>query len=472
MAAHDASWDIFRSELKHWMELRRYTNKALADAINADADDAGLSAPITEQIIKRWRHSTSPPLQSLKVIGRILGMSNDPAGNAPYDPTYLPRAMGILEAAPEHSELIEAAYRLQSIRAKITDAQSTLASATADEGVVNIVRRAMESGLGAAVLPVFEGPRGYPMHVSDRIDLREPQPDRPAPKPIDHPGLADALQDSFAVVSRRTPRFAVAADAAPPVTLSPWAVQYVGRPRPGIVHRPHDGVPAVVVTSVTTTPWTDDVGALVAMVLGYGFTTTRELARELVKDPYRSDHLRNDIHDNFLSAATPTRRVWSHHGSILSGDNPYAPFRDAQGRVTNQLVQICLVEDDASLLHTAQFPPGRLGGGRPVDEVSSEFDELRRQRDTMVARAEELTGNVRVFSLPVTFSPEPDERWLQVFRCTLAVLQIIAGLGIDGDLRDVHDRLVRSDPQVAPQVLRWLADHDAPFVDPRYRTRR
>ena len=65
-----------------------------------------------------------------------------------------------------------------------------------------------------------------------------------------------------------------------------------------------------------------------------------------------------------------------------------------------------------------------------------------------------------------------DERWLQVFRCTLAVLQIIAGLGIDGDLRDVHDRLVRSDPQVAPQVLRWLADHDAPFVDPRYRTRR
>ena len=57
MAAHDASWDIFRSELKHWMELRRYTNKALADAINADADDAGLSAPITEQIIKRCSHS-------------------------------------------------------------------------------------------------------------------------------------------------------------------------------------------------------------------------------------------------------------------------------------------------------------------------------------------------------------------------------------------------------------------------------
>ena len=113
------------------------------DGGSSTPEPTGLSAPITEQIIKRWRHSTSPPLQSLKMIGRILGMSNDPAGNAPYDPTYLPRAMGILEAAPEHSELIEAAYRLQTIRAKITDAQSTLASATADEGVVNIVRRAM-----------------------------------------------------------------------------------------------------------------------------------------------------------------------------------------------------------------------------------------------------------------------------------------------------------------------------------------
>ena len=100
MAAHDSSWEIFRSELKHWMELRRFTNKALAEAINADLPSSGLSAPVDEQIIKRWRHSTSPPLMTLKVIGRILGMSSDPTGRAIYDPTHLPRVMGILDPAP------------------------------------------------------------------------------------------------------------------------------------------------------------------------------------------------------------------------------------------------------------------------------------------------------------------------------------------------------------------------------------
>lgn len=471
MAAHDVSWEIFRSELKHWMELRRYTNKALADAINSDAGDSGLTAPVDEQIIKRWRHSTSPPLQALKVIARILGMSGDPSGHAPYDPTYLPRTMGILDAAPEHSELIEAAYRLQSIRAKIADAQSALATATADEGVVNIVRNAMASGLGAAVLPIVEGPRGYPMHVSDRIDLRDPLADRPAPEVSEHPSLADALQDAFAVVSRRVPRFCCASEVTTN-GMSPWAVQYVGRPRTGAVHREHLGLPALAITSVTTTPWPDDIAALVAMVLGYGFTTTRELARELVKDPYRADVLRGEIHDSFLSAATPLRRVWTHHGDVTPPSNPNAPFRDVQGRVMNQLVHVCLVEDDESLLHTAQHPPGRLDDERPGDLVQAEYDELRRQRDLLVERAKEISRSERVFRLPVTFSPDAEDRWLQVFRCTLEILTLLSNLGVSADLRDTHERLVRAEPHVAPQVLRWLADHEAPFVDPRYRTRR
>lgn len=471
MAAHDASWEIFRSELKHWMELRRYTNKALADAINADADAADSSSTVDEQIIKRWRHSTSPPLQTLKVIARILGMSGDPSGHAPYDPTYLPRTMGILDAAPEHSELIEAAYRLQSIRAKIADAQSALAAATADEGVVNIVRTAMAAGLGAAVLPVVEGPRGYPMHVADRIDLRDPLPDRPAPDLGEHPIIADALQDSFAVVSRRTPRFCCASEDGH-VGMSPWAVQYVGRPRTGVVHRPHDGLPALSITSATTTPWPDDIADLVAMVLGYGFTTTRELARELVKDPYRADMLRHEIHDSFLSAATPLRRVWTHHGAIMPEGKPNTPFRDSLGRVTCQLVQICLVEDDESLRHSAEHPPGLVSEDRPAVLIEAEYDELRRRRDLLVERAKMSSRSERVFRLPVTFSPDAEDRWSQVFRCTLDILTLLANIGVTADLRETHERLVRAEPHVAPQVLRWLADHEAPFVDLRYRTRR
>ena len=220
MAAHDSSWEIFRSELKHWMELRRFTNKALAEAINADLPSSGLSAPVDEQIIKRWRHSTSPPLMTLKVIGRILGMSSDPTGRAIYDPTHLPRVMGILAPAPENPELIEAAYRLQTVRAKIAEAQSTLTAITADEGAVNVVRTATASGLGAAVLPVFEGPRGYPMHVSDRIDLRAQGAEATAPQPNQYPLVHDALHAvQLVLVVDLHPRLLAGGDEAQYQTL-------------------------------------------------------------------------------------------------------------------------------------------------------------------------------------------------------------------------------------------------------------
>lgn len=472
MAAHDPSWEIFRAELKRWMDLRRCTNKALAEAINADLPSTGLSSPIDEQIIKRWRHSTSPPLMTLKVIGRILAMSADPAGRAPYDPTYLPRTMGILDEAPENTELIEAAYRLQTIRARIADAQSTLVSVTSDEGVINIVRAATRSGLGAAVLPVHEGPHGYPMHVSDRIDLRHPMTGSAAPDPADHPFVADALHDAFAVVSRRTPRFCGQPDPSVAAGQSSWAVQYLARPRSSIVHRAHVPLPAIAITSVTTTAWPDDIGDLVALVLGYGFTTTRELARELVADPYAAEGVRRDIHDNFLCAATPTRRVWTHHGTALpADDNELSPFRDSLGRVTPGVVQVLLVEDDALLTHAANNPPGRPRERGDAD-VEADLLRFRAARDTLVARAGVLADDPHVITLPVTHRDGPEERWEQVFHRTLDILVALRGLGVDARLDEVHERLLRLDPQVTPQVLRWLADHEAPYVDQRYRTTR
>lgn len=470
MAAHDSSWEIFRSELKHWMELRRFTNKALAEAINADLPSSGLSAPVDEQIIKRWRHSTSPPLMTLKVIGRILGMSSDPTGRAIYDPTHLPRVMGILDPAPENPELIEAAYRLQTVRAKIAEAQSTLTAITADEGAVNVVRTATASGLGAAVLPVFEGPRGYPMHVSDRIDLRAQGAEATAPQPNQYPLVHDALHDAFAVRSRRAPRFADTSLQPNPDAYAAWAVQHVGCPRTSEVHRPHAGLPAIAITSVTTTPWPDEVGDLIAMVLGYGFTTTRELARELVCDPYAAEPLRADIHDNLLYAATPLRRVWTHHGAVVPPANDHAPFGDAQGRATSQLLHFYVREDDASLRHAAEHPAGRLDPVSP-EELDAAVARTSATRAELDARFERVQDNPRIRRIDYAFTPEAEDRWALVFEMTLTILRTLDELGVRLNLTELHERLARTEPQVAPQVLRWLADHDAPFVESRHRTR-
>lgn len=74
MASHDAGWEAFRHEFRHWMELRGMTSKALAIRLN----DLTPGAPFDEHVVKRWRHSTSPPLEAVRHIASILAMSDDP----------------------------------------------------------------------------------------------------------------------------------------------------------------------------------------------------------------------------------------------------------------------------------------------------------------------------------------------------------------------------------------------------------
>ena len=76
MASHDAGWDAFRSELRHWMELRHFTSRALAMKLN-DALGASSDVNLDEHVVKRWRHSTAPPLAAVRHIAAILEMSDE-----------------------------------------------------------------------------------------------------------------------------------------------------------------------------------------------------------------------------------------------------------------------------------------------------------------------------------------------------------------------------------------------------------
>ena len=96
MASHDAGWDAFRSELRHWMELRHFTSRALAMKLN-DALGASSDVNLDEHVVKRWRHSTAPPLAAVRHIAAILEMSDDPTGAAPHDPTFILRPMCLLD---------------------------------------------------------------------------------------------------------------------------------------------------------------------------------------------------------------------------------------------------------------------------------------------------------------------------------------------------------------------------------------
>lgn len=462
MASHDAGWETFRDELRHWMELRRVTSKMLANRLNELEPDAAFD----EHIVKRWRHSTAPPLSAVRHIAAILAMSDDPTGQAPHDPAYVLRRMGLLSDATPAQELLDTAFRLQELRLRVLDVRANLGQYSARTGAGQLVQTALSHGYAAAVMPVWDGPVGYPMHVADRLDFRTARPEQPTVE--DNPDMQAALVANFAVPGQRTPRFSTCEDDLE--AQSHWAIQLVGRPFSRIGKALHPAAPAVAVTSSTTTAWPDDVGAMLAWLLGYGFVTTREIARELTPNPIATDALRSEVHEQFLTRP-PAHHVWSHHSVMVAEDNPHAPWATADGAAPPGLVHIRLVEDDEVLAWTSEWLGRTLG----LDDQDA-LELARTNRDEVGRRLEtDALSDVRSRTLlvPVRLLEESTDRWTAALQAVLAATVFLAQLGVtrDAGLDAIHDRLVRDEPDIAPSLLRWLADHDCPLVSTKFSSR-
>lgn len=456
MASHDAGWDAFRSELRHWMDLRRYTSRALAIKLSEILGGQD-GAPLDEHVVKRWRHSTSPPLGAVRHIAAILEMSDDKTGQAPHDPTFILRRMGLLDQPATTSELVDSSYRLQELRLRLLDVRASLGDHSARSGAGRLVQTAMSHGYAAAVYPVWDGPVGYPMHVADRVDFR---PARPGLGSIeDVPAMRTLLVESFAVRSLLQPRFSTNADDRQ--MQEPWAVPHIGRPTTRNGQMLHLSVPSIAVSSQTAWSWGDDVATMLAWVLGYGFVSTREVARELTQNPISTEALRNDVHEQFLSQA-PARHVWSHHAASLPEDNPGFPWTDAQGTVAPSLLHVRLVESDTVLERDDEWLAESLGV-EPREAVRR-AKENRRMTSERLESPELREVRDRIVTVPVEFHAESSARWEQVMRTVLRITHTLHDLGVKIELRPVHERLARDEPDSAPTMLRWLADHGSPLV--------
>lgn len=456
MASHDAGWDAFRSELRHWMELRRYTSRALATKLSETLGDAN-DTYLDEHVVKRWRHSTAPPLAAVRHIAEILEMSDDETGRAPHDPTFILRRMGLLDQPATTGELVDSSYRLQELRLRLLDVRASLGDHSARSGAGRLVQTAMSHGYAAAVYPVWDGPVGYPMHVADRLDFR---PARPGLGSIeDVPAMAALFVENFAVPGQLRPRFSTHPDDL--AEQEPWALPHVGRPSTRNGQMLHLTVPSIAVSSQTAWAWGDDVASMLAWVLGYGFVSTREIARELTRNPFSTEALRNDVHEQFLSQA-PARHVWSHHAVSLPADNPGAPWTDASGALAPNLLHVRLVENDAVFEHESAWLAESLG---TTPDEAVHLAKVNRSEASKRLDAASLQGSrSRITTVPVHFHEDSSARWEQVLQTVLRITHKLHDLGVTIDLRPVHERLARDEPDIAPAMLRWLADHGSPLV--------
>ncbi|GAA1141740.1 hypothetical protein [Ornithinicoccus hortensis] len=464
-------WAVFRAELTRWLRVRGESRAALADYLNAV-----LAPPVgkafTEDKISAWGRTTTPSLTVLGPVGRFLRMNDE--GDEEYDPTYLLRRMGMLEDLPDQSQAVELAYRIQKLMTRLERLTDRERGRGRSEGTTQVVRAALARGIGAAVHPAVEGPgmeqgdEDYLMHVGDRIDLRRVSVRTGELEELTREEvwahgqeLREALRSAGAVQTRSVnPNVRRWFNVVPGNQLSQWTIAHVGAPSRALTPHQHPGIAAVAVSALTPDSWASNVAFLAGLALGYGHTSVWNIAREISGDPVPPIAVRNMVHDQFLSAQTPRRRVWSFVSPEppALGRHRYFPFRDVSGALERSVWHFRLVEDDEVLRFQAQRRPGRL----------SDLQRAREEFRARCAAEQDRSAGHRVVELPITRPPGSDEgrgpMWTQTFECVRAILVHLQEHAGPLDLRAVHLAALDQEPTIAPSLLRWLADHGTPGV--------
>lgn len=275
------------------------------------------------------------------------------------------------------------------------------------------------------------------MHVADRLDFR--RLDGQACDDfqiINHPRLWTALRNLYAYPSARQPRWSNPGEEL----TSCWSVAHIGRPKPPYRKQPFDGLDAVFCYALTIDTWVNDVASLLATSLGYGLTTTRDLAFEVVEDLDQEQLLaeRRKAHDTLL-ARPPRRRVWTHHCPPTSDSIDLFPLKEPT------IASFWLRESDGLLQHAARKQHYDI---HELRAARTRIDEYLRQRPD------------RVVILDVDYYPDAADRWQQVFTITATMVRLLRTrypeIAAASPSRADTEQL---EPRTGAVFLDWLADH-------------
>ena len=450
MTEREPAWDAFATELRHSLKLLGMTTAQLCTAL----DIPGLGV----ETVANWRKGRARPrLSYLPRIAEILQAGQGPDDDR--DPLHLLRQMGLLPPKPASREIIDAAYGLQKLELKLSDAEDRAATMGQREGAAAVVRAAIATGRWAvAVWPATEGPDDCRLRIADRIDITrcDDGPPATAESVWQDRELNAALRNAYALPGVRVPRWASDNDNA----VSRWSISHVGAPMSPAVSTAHPRLRSVAFTALTVDSWVNVVASLTALALGYGLTTTRDLAMETFGLPAgatspesatRPEH-RTVVHRELLRRA-PSKRVWSHHAPLAhprtsTFTSPREPWR-------TDVVHIWLRESDALL---EQWLTTRGD--------DHQLDALRQDREFLTNQIRDLPNPNQVVSLDVQLPREGQQqltqRWNQALHGVKHVLnELVRRDLLTGDLTAVHRHTETAKPTSnTSKLLAWLRAHD------------
>lgn len=440
--SRDKSWNTFHRELNYWMDKKQWGPGELA----AQLQKAGLH-DVHLQKVQNWKKGIRPKLAELPYIVAALEMGGN--GDGSYQPNYLAEKMGIIPRTVGINDVIDLAYRLQKLELKYHGALDRAAEAANTSGAAGIVNAAVQSRSWAvAVWPAVEGPEDCRLHVSDRIDIRPNveivDPSLTPESVWEDPVMRDALRLAYAIPAGRKPRWSY---REPGVTS--WSISHVGKPMAPTIGAHHPGFSTINFYSQTVDSWVNDVASLTATVLGYGLTTTRDLAMEfygVAGDQILAAH-REPMHRWVLERPLK-RRVSSHYGPVTR--NGPTPFSDSSGKVDGHTIHVWLREDEGVLQDWLNFVPRE-----PHMTVQGMLDDQNYLADLVTGM--ELHDVLLTRPVRHVGKDNSEARWTQVLE---TVRDIINELDerhmLAVDFVAAQRRMLQARPNIAGPLYQWL----------------
>ncbi|KJL29234.1 hypothetical protein RS83_01861 [Microbacterium oxydans] len=223
-----------------------------------------------------------------------------------------------------------------------------------------------------------------------------------------------------------------------------WSISYVTSPRDAVLSVPWQGLRSLAFVATTQTSWVKNVASLVSLALGYGLTTTSDIA--MAESGHAIDetsHAAREQAHNFLLHRLPARRAWAHYGVPSPSSSLFGTWR--AGRSPH----FVFLDETDELLADA-----------PLEGSVHDLQEARSR-----ARDEALLSPTHILTLPCELRRDRPGKWNQVFEQTLSTLRWLGApsSGItftEQRLRSAHEQARLREGSVAIPFLRWLETKD------------
>lgn len=429
---------------------------------------------VTPRRVADWRRGHGRP--HLAELPRLsVAWTASAAHSGQVDELFFARMLG---AVPDSGEALSHEIwlhrRVFELRNELRDLEMSVRHSDTTEATGAIVAATTATEKWAvAVQPAVEGPAGHRFHAADFLDFRRLYPGFGSTPSIEEEreqlenDLHRTLDRYGAVFAPHGPtQWASTADNSLSGNGTDGRLRYSVRHT--IAERSpdrrwqHTGVPAVAVVSLTDGPWTADVAALVARMLGYGFFTTRKLAQgyrpnDKMPTTDELDAYRTQLHAEHLQKPW-SRYVWAHRGTDVAPGRflPAADVNRAGGHNPLQSLHVVCLRESPRLIRN--IVEGNNLTERKNIEIHQARDSLSQQLREWQTRNGAVVHEIDCNSADAGPDDRRSPRWQRTFELALTAVQRILGKGWQ-DIIESHicDLQLKEQPDPVERCLvDWL----------------